>query len=112
MTISKISLGMNISTISLDQTISGTRIKTKGKSADSGGTLGNSIQNAGKALNVVIWEPGQLMVLEYAMTQINLEDFSMNVTAGMRMVIEFQAVLMSSNAVLLTGSLFGLGSVA
>ena len=51
------------------------------------------------------------MVSEYVMIQRNSVNLVMNVTAGMSMVIEFQAVLMSSNAVLPTGSIFGLGSV-
>ena len=39
------------------------------------------------------------MALAYAMTQVNLEEDSMNVMAGTRMVKEYQAVQMSSNAV-------------
>ena len=63
-------------------------------------------------MNVVIREPSQLMVLEYVMTHRNLVNSSMNVMAGMRMVIEFQAVPMSSNAVIHTGSLLSLGRFA
>ena len=113
MTISKITLGMNISTISLDPaTSSDPNIKTKGRSAGYGGTLWKSIKNVGKALNAVIREPSQLMASEYVMTHRNLVNSSMNVMAGMRMVIEFQAVPMSSNAVIRTGSLLSLGRSA
>ena len=52
------------------------------------------------------------MVSEYVMTHRNLVNSSMNVMAGMRMVIELQAVPMSSNAVIRTGSLLSLGRSA
>ena len=51
-------------------------------------------------LNVVIKVPNRIMVLAYVTIQGNLEDCSMNVTAGTRMVTEFQAAPTSSNAVI------------
>ena len=87
-------------------------ILTKGKSADYGGTNGRVCHNAVKASNVVIRVLNQFMVTENVMIQRNSVGLVIYVTAGMRIVIEFQAVLMSSNVELLTGSLFGLGSVA
>ena len=60
------------------------------------------------ALNVVIRVLNRLMALVYATIQRNLEDSSMDVMAGIRMVKEFQAVLMSSNAVISIGPFKGL----
>ena len=110
MTISKtpsITLEMNFS-----KNPSSLIILTKGKSADYGGTNGQVCQYAVKASNVVIRVLNQFMVTENVMIQSYLVNHGMNVTAGMRMVIEFQAVLMSSNAVIFTCSIFRLGSVA
>ena len=51
------------------------------------------------------------MALEFAKTQRNLVNSSMNATKTGK-VINFQAVLMSGSAVISTGKINGLGSVA